>query len=132
MASRQEPWTRLVHSKKSPGWVAYNPRTMRPQPLGDDTEHMKILSYNVNGLRNVVPSFSTLAQRENFDVLCLQETHLKASIVLSTSTPSAYSTPYHIFSRSWVASMHTWDQEIITSVFHCDDCVFVLFSGGRC
>ncbi|KAM0919625.1 hypothetical protein ACQ4PT_008090 [Festuca glaucescens] len=49
MASRQEPWTKLAHSKKQPGWVAYNPRTMRPQPLGDDTKHMKILSYNVNG-----------------------------------------------------------------------------------
>ncbi|XP_047059520.1 DNA-(apurinic or apyrimidinic site) endonuclease, chloroplastic-like [Lolium rigidum] len=79
MASRQEPWTKLAHSKKQPGWVAYNPRTMRPQPLGDDTKHMKILSYNVNGVRNVAMSgqFSALAQRENFDVLCLQETHLK-------------------------------------------------------
>jgi exodeoxyribonuclease-3 len=105
MASRQEPWTRLVHAKKQPGWVAYNPRTMRPEPLGDDTEHMKILSYNVNGLRNVVPSgqFSALAQRENFDVLCLQETHLKASFVASTSTPFAYSAPYHLFNRSCVA-----------------------------
>jgi exodeoxyribonuclease-3 len=102
MASRQEPWTKLAHSKKQPGWVAYNPRTMRPQPLGDDTKHMKILSYNVNGVRNVVRSgqFSALAQRENFDVLCLQETHLKASFVVPTSTPLAYSTPYQLFNRS--------------------------------
>ncbi|KAK1606359.1 hypothetical protein QYE76_015490 [Lolium multiflorum] len=54
MASRQEPWTKLAHSKKQPGWVAYNPRTMRPQPMGDDTKHMKILSNNVNGVKNVV------------------------------------------------------------------------------
>ncbi|KAE8813589.1 DNA-(apurinic or apyrimidinic site) lyase, chloroplastic-like [Hordeum vulgare] len=80
MTSRQEPWTRLSHSKKLPGWVAYNPKTMRPPPLSGDTKQMKILSWNVNGLSNIVQSggFSTaLAQRENFDVLCLQETHLK-------------------------------------------------------
>ncbi|XP_048548596.1 DNA-(apurinic or apyrimidinic site) endonuclease, chloroplastic-like [Triticum urartu] len=80
MTSKQEPWTRLSHSKKLPGWVAYNPRTMRPPPLSGDTKQMKILSWNVNGLRNIVQSggfSSALAQRENFDVLCLQETHLK-------------------------------------------------------
>jgi hypothetical protein len=78
MASRQEPWTKLAHSKKQPGWVAYNPRTMRPQPLGDDTKHMKILSYNVNGVKNVVST----------------STHLKESFVVSTSTPLAYNTLY--------------------------------------
>ncbi|KAF7031174.1 hypothetical protein CFC21_042545 [Triticum aestivum] len=53
MTSKQEPWTRLSHSKKLPGWVAYNPRTMRPPPLSGDTKQMKILSWNVNGLRNI-------------------------------------------------------------------------------
>uniref|UniRef100_A0A453FQS2 Endonuclease/exonuclease/phosphatase domain-containing protein n=1 Tax=Aegilops tauschii subsp. strangulata TaxID=200361 RepID=A0A453FQS2_AEGTS len=83
MTSKQEPWTRLSHSKKLPGWVAYNPKTMRPPPLSGDTKQMKILSWNVNGLRNIVQSggfFSALAQRENFDVLCLQETHLKGDV----------------------------------------------------
>jgi exonuclease III len=43
---------------------------------------MKILSYNVNGLQAAVQlGFSALelAHNENFDVLCLQETHLEAS-----------------------------------------------------
>jgi hypothetical protein len=55
---------------------------MRPPPLSNDTNSMKILSYIVNGLQAVVQSgFSALelAHCENFDVLCLQETHLEAS-----------------------------------------------------
>lgn len=75
-----EPWTRLSHREKKPGWFAYNPRTMRPPPLSSDTNSMKILSWNVNGLQTAVDSgFSAdqLATRENFDVLCLQETHLQ-------------------------------------------------------
>ncbi|KAL5994631.1 hypothetical protein ACLOJK_024684 [Asimina triloba] len=76
-----EPWTVLTHKKPQPGWVAYNPRTMRPQPLADDTKFMKLMSWNVNGLRALLKleGFSALqlAQRENFDVLCLQETKLQ-------------------------------------------------------
>ncbi|KAL6616230.1 hypothetical protein ACP70R_038500 [Stipagrostis hirtigluma subsp. patula] len=77
--SLSEPWTRLTHRERLPGWYAYNPRTMRPSPLSSDT-CMKILSWNVNGLQSVVGSgFSALelARRENFDILCLQETHLE-------------------------------------------------------
>lgn len=83
-AWKSEPWTRLTHRERQQQWVAYNPRTMRPPPLSSDTTSMKILSWNVNGLQSVVESgFSAdeLAFRENFDVLCLQETHLKDSDV---------------------------------------------------
>jgi exodeoxyribonuclease III len=72
-----EPWTQLTHRERLPEWVAYNPRTMRPPPLSSDTNSMKILSYNVNGLQAAVQSgFSALelAHSENFDVLCLQDT----------------------------------------------------------
>ncbi|KAL6540672.1 hypothetical protein OROMI_024555 [Orobanche minor] len=76
-----EPWTVLTHKKPQKGWTAYNPRSMRPPPISDDTPHTKIMSWNVNGLRALLKleSFSALqlAQRENFDVLCLQETKLQ-------------------------------------------------------
>uniref|UniRef100_A0A0E0C8W6 DNA-(apurinic or apyrimidinic site) endonuclease n=2 Tax=Oryza meridionalis TaxID=40149 RepID=A0A0E0C8W6_9ORYZ len=66
-----EPWTKLVHRERLPEWFAYNPKTMRPPPLSHDTKCMKILSWNVNGLHDVVTTkgFSArdLAQRENFD-----------------------------------------------------------------
>ncbi|KAL6853511.1 hypothetical protein ACP4OV_019540 [Aristida adscensionis] len=83
-SQRSEPWTRLTHRERLPQWRAYNPRTMRPPPLGSDTKCMKILSWNVNGLQTVVDSgFSALelARRENFDILCLQETHLEVGDV---------------------------------------------------
>lgn len=55
---------------------------MRPPPLSGDTKYMKLISWNVNGLRALLKleGFSALelAQREEFDVLCLQETKLKA------------------------------------------------------
>ncbi|PAN27993.1 hypothetical protein GQ55_5G125100 [Panicum hallii var. hallii] len=79
-ARSNEPWTRLSHRERKPGWFAYNPRTMRPPPLSSDTNFMKILSWNVNGLQTAVElgfSADQLASRENFDVLCLQETHLQ-------------------------------------------------------
>ena len=85
-ARSNEPWTRLTHKERKPEWFAYNPRTMRPPPLSSDANSMKILSWNVNGLQAAVDSgFSAeqLAGRENFDVLCLQETHLQASFVAS-------------------------------------------------
>lgn len=78
-----EPWTVLAHKKPEKGWVAYNPRTMRPPPLMDHSKHVKLMSWNVNGLRALLKleSFSALelAKREDFDVLCLQETKLQAS-----------------------------------------------------
>lgn len=81
--SVDEPWTILTHKKPQKGWTGYNPRTMRPPSIAADIPHIKLLSWNVNGLRALLKleSFSALqlAQRENFDVLCLQETKLQAS-----------------------------------------------------
>ncbi|KAK2985521.1 hypothetical protein RJ640_015846 [Escallonia rubra] len=78
-----EPWTILAHKKPQKGWIPYNPRTMRPPPLTRDTNYVKLMSWNVNGLRALLKleGFSALqiAQREDFDVLCLQETKLQAS-----------------------------------------------------
>ncbi|KAL2535022.1 DNA-(apurinic or apyrimidinic site) lyase [Abeliophyllum distichum] len=85
--SVDEPWTIFAHKKPQKGWIVYNPKTMRPPPLAADTAHLKLMSWNVNGLRALLKlkSFSTLqlAQRENFDVLCLQETKLQEKDVES-------------------------------------------------
>ncbi|KAJ4980127.1 hypothetical protein NE237_010907 [Protea cynaroides] len=76
-----EPWTVFAHKKPQPGWVAYNPRTMKSPPLTNDVPSAKLISWNVNGLRALLKleAFSALelAKRENFDVLCLQETKLQ-------------------------------------------------------
>ncbi|XP_030457870.2 DNA-(apurinic or apyrimidinic site) endonuclease, chloroplastic isoform X1 [Syzygium oleosum] len=76
-----EPWTVLAHKKPQKHWVAYNPRTMRPPPLSRNVNSVKLMSWNVNGLRALLKmeGFSAvqLAQREKFDVLCLQETKLQ-------------------------------------------------------
>ncbi|KAI7726253.1 hypothetical protein M8C21_008597 [Ambrosia artemisiifolia] len=67
-----EPWTVLAHKKPQKEWVAYNPKTMRPPDLNGDVKHVKIMSWNVNGLRALLKleSFSALelAQREDFDI----------------------------------------------------------------
>ncbi|WVZ68496.1 hypothetical protein U9M48_017430 [Paspalum notatum var. saurae] len=76
-----EPWTVLVHKKPQASWIPYNPKIMRPPPLSKDTWALKILSWNVNGLKALLKSrgFSVqqLAQWEDFDVLCLQETKMQ-------------------------------------------------------
>ncbi|KAM3352029.1 hypothetical protein ACQJBY_023735 [Aegilops geniculata] len=76
-----EPWTVLVHKKPQAEWIPYNPKVMRPPPLSKDTRALKILSWNVNGLKALVKnrgfSVHELAQREDFDVLCLQETKIQ-------------------------------------------------------
>ncbi|KEH41481.1 DNA-(apurinic or apyrimidinic site) endonuclease, chloroplastic isoform X1 [Medicago truncatula] len=76
-----ETWTVLAHKKPQKDWIAYNPSTMRPPPLSRNTNFVKLLSWNVNGLRALLKlqGFSALqlAQREDFDVLCLQETKLQ-------------------------------------------------------
>ncbi|KAJ3669225.1 hypothetical protein LUZ60_011175 [Juncus effusus] len=77
-----EPWTVLTHKKPKPDWIAYNPRSTRPPPLSrDNCKFVKFLSWNVNGLRALLKSknFSAieLAEREDFDVLCLQETKIQ-------------------------------------------------------
>ncbi|KAE8716989.1 DNA-(apurinic or apyrimidinic site) lyase [Hibiscus syriacus] len=80
--NQSEPWTILAHKKPQKGWIAYNPRTMRRTPPKENTKFVKILSWNVNGLRSLLKleGFSALelAKRENFDILCLQETKLQA------------------------------------------------------
>lgn len=78
----EQPWTMLVHKKVQPGWVAYNPAIMRPSSPLDTANIIKMISWNVNGLRALLKrkddnSFVQLTQRENFDVLCLQETKLQ-------------------------------------------------------
>ncbi|GAV89727.1 Exo_endo_phos domain-containing protein [Cephalotus follicularis] len=79
--NHSEPWTVLAHKRPQKEWIPYNPRTMRPPPLTRDTKFAKLMSWNVNGLRALLKlkGFSALqlAQREDFDVLCLQETKLQ-------------------------------------------------------
>ncbi|EFH56191.1 apurinic endonuclease-redox protein [Arabidopsis lyrata subsp. lyrata] len=83
--SQSEPWTVLAHKKPQKDWKAYNPKTMRPPPLPEGTKCVKVMTWNVNGLRALLKleSFSALqlAQRENFDILCLQETKLQVKDV---------------------------------------------------
>ncbi|KAL5226245.1 hypothetical protein ABZP36_014510 [Zizania latifolia] len=77
----EEPWTVLAHKKPQTAWIPYNPKVMRPPPLSKDTKALKILSWNVNGLKALLKSrgFSVhqLSQREDFDILCLQETKMQ-------------------------------------------------------
>ncbi|CAA7057184.1 unnamed protein product [Microthlaspi erraticum] len=84
-SSQSEPWTVLVHKKPEKDWKAYDPKTMRPPPLPEGTKSVKIMTWNVNGLRALLKleNFSALqlAQRENFDVLCLQETKIQVKDV---------------------------------------------------
>ncbi|GKV48909.1 hypothetical protein SLEP1_g55694 [Rubroshorea leprosula] len=85
--SQHQPWTIFAHKKPQKGWIAYNPGIMRPPPLTGDTKCMKRMSWNVNRLRALLKleGFSALelAKRENFDVLCLQETKLQEKDVES-------------------------------------------------
>lgn len=87
VVSSEEPWTVLAHKKPQIGWIAYNPRTMRPPPLTRDVKQVKLMSWNVNGLRALLKleGFSALelAKREDFDVLCFQETKLQEKDVES-------------------------------------------------
>ena len=50
-ANQSEPWTIFAHKKPQKGWIAYNPKTMRPPPPTGSTKFVKVLSWNVNGLR---------------------------------------------------------------------------------
>lgn len=82
-SNQSEPWTVLAHKKPEKDWKAYNPKTMRPPSLPEGTKSVKIMTWNVNGLRALLKleSFSALqlAQREDFDVLCLQETKIQVT-----------------------------------------------------
>ena len=53
------------------------------RPPSDGAECIKLMSWNVNGLRALlkVDGFSALelAKRENFDILCFQETKMQVS-----------------------------------------------------
>lgn len=77
-----EPWTILAHKKPKPEWIAYNPKTMRPPLPPNGTKTIKLLSWNVNGLRALlkIKGLASLAE-EDFDVLCLQETKLQVADV---------------------------------------------------
>ncbi|CAN0881819.1 DNA-(apurinic or apyrimidinic site) endonuclease, chloroplastic [Linum grandiflorum] len=81
------PWTILAHKKPQKVWIPYNPKTLRPPALDRDSVSMKLMSWNVNGLRALLKleGFSALelAKREDFDVLCLQETKLQEKDVKS-------------------------------------------------
>uniref|UniRef100_A0A7N0T9H5 DNA-(apurinic or apyrimidinic site) endonuclease n=1 Tax=Kalanchoe fedtschenkoi TaxID=63787 RepID=A0A7N0T9H5_KALFE len=79
LSDQTEVWTILAHKKPKPEWTAYNPKTMRPPLPPNITKFTKLLSWNVNGLRALLKlgGLSTLAQKEDFDVLCLQETKLQ-------------------------------------------------------
>lgn len=98
--NQSEPWTVLAHKKPQKGWIPYNPRTMRPPPLAKDTKFVKLMSWNVNGLRALLKleSFSALelAQREDFDVLCLQETKLQAIIFTILNDLLSYFCPNYL------------------------------------
>jgi len=90
MDNNKEPWTALVHKKPEPEWLAYNPKTMRPEPVANEEKVVKLLSWNVNGLRALLKEkgiqheqgslIARLAAREDFDVLCLQETKLQVKL----------------------------------------------------
>ncbi|CAG7908384.1 unnamed protein product [Brassica rapa] len=84
-SNQREPWTVLAHKKPEKDWKAYNPKTMRPPSVPEGTKSVKIMTWNVNGLRALLKleSFSALqlAQREDFDVLCLQETKIQVKDV---------------------------------------------------
>ncbi|XP_057835643.2 DNA-(apurinic or apyrimidinic site) endonuclease, chloroplastic isoform X2 [Cryptomeria japonica] len=76
----EEPWTNLVHKKVQIGWIPYNPSSMRPRSPAENNM-VRLISWNVNGLRALLKreenKFLQLAERENFDILCLQETKLQ-------------------------------------------------------
>lgn len=82
------PWTVLAHKKPQKDWIPYNPNTMRQPPLTRDTNFLKLMSWNVNGLRALLKleGFSALqlAQKEDFDVLCLQETKIQVFIRIAS------------------------------------------------
>ena len=85
----KEPWTVLVHKSLKPEWVPYDPKTMRPKPPANGEKVVRFVSWNVNGLRALLKEkgiqyeqgslIARLAAREDFDVLCLQETKLQVT-----------------------------------------------------
>ncbi|KAI5064262.1 hypothetical protein GOP47_0020932 [Adiantum capillus-veneris] len=89
LVEKVNPWLLLVHKKVQSEWSVYNPHTMRQsEPQG---KSMKLLSWNVNGLRALLKrkgedlpgsAILRLAQKENFDVLSLQETKLQEKDVV--------------------------------------------------
>ncbi|KAL3682044.1 hypothetical protein R1sor_000066 [Riccia sorocarpa] len=99
----KKPWLALAHKKPSPEWVVYDPETMRPSPLPSSAKYLKLLSWNVNGLRGLMKDkdkkaqesqiLAQFAKEEGFDVLCLQETKLQEKDVeqISASILPEYS-----------------------------------------
>ncbi|KAL2610839.1 hypothetical protein R1flu_022531 [Riccia fluitans] len=99
----KKPWLALAHKKPSADWVVYDPDTMRPPPLPTSVKFVKLMSWNVNGLRALMKEkdkkaqesqlLTQFAKEEDFDVLCLQETKLQEKDVeqISASILPAYS-----------------------------------------
>lgn len=90
LIKKMDPWLLLVHKKAQAEWSVYNPLTMRrPSPPSNS---LKLLSWNVNGLRALLKgkgnqepgaAILKLAEKEDFDVLSLQETKLQEKDVLT-------------------------------------------------
>ncbi|KAG6544211.1 hypothetical protein Mapa_014411 [Marchantia paleacea] len=92
---QKKPWLTLAHKKPQADWVPYNPDTMRSASLPSSVKAMKLMSWNVNGLRALIKEkdkkteegvLFQLAKEENFDVLCLQETKLQTKDVEQMSS----------------------------------------------
>eukprot|EP00250_Pteridium_aquilinum_P017494 c23655_g1_i3 orf=144-1901(+) len=85
-----DPWLLLAHKKVQPEWSVYNPVTMRR--ANPPSNSLKLLSWNVNGLRALLKgkgdqqpgtAIMKLAEKEDFDVLSLQETKLQEKDALA-------------------------------------------------
>ncbi|BBN16387.1 exodeoxyribonuclease III [Marchantia polymorpha subsp. ruderalis] len=92
---QKKPWLTLAHKKPQADWVPYNPETMRSASLPSSVKAMKLISWNVNGLRALIKEkdkkteeglLLQLAKEEDFDVLCLQETKLQTKDVEQMSS----------------------------------------------
>ena len=59
--------------------------SIQPVPLDSSQRYLKIISWNVNGLKAVISGkkeiFDRLVSRHNPDILCLQETKLQENLV---------------------------------------------------
>lgn len=91
-ASRsKEPWKFLIHRKAQPEWIPYDPQNFRKSvEPGENQQLVKLVSWNVNGLRALVKKkgkggestkqllhLDLIENREDPDVICLQETKLQ-------------------------------------------------------
>ncbi|MCO5600426.1 hypothetical protein L7F22_054539 [Adiantum nelumboides] len=110
LVEKVKPWLMLVHKKVQSDWTVYNPHTMRQlEPQGNS---MKLLSWNVNGLRALLKgkgddlpgsAILRLAEEEDFDVLSLQETKLQQKDVITIKFYLHMAIPFGAVAlQSWV------------------------------